>query len=195
MRLLVWIFCTMTLLFGGGITSQYLSEKLIVYYTKNETPAQEELLKLKVYFIENTTTRTLQEKYNLHLEMEMLEGYHMVVIKPIVSLDIRNELLIILTPLFKDIFFIDYEEPDFSIKKESKISHVSTLIEKKKKEWSFMDEMGPQWLALLLLSFVGLLLSIASRRKIIHLGNKQHDLKKKQTHIETEIKKLGAKNA
>ena len=194
MRLLVWMFCTMTLLFGEGTGSQYLSEKLIVHYTKSEVDAQEELLKLKVYFIENAATRAVQEKYNLKLEMEMLEGYHMVVIKPIVSLDLRNELLIILTPLFKDIFYIDYKEHTQILIKKPNVSQL-VPIEKKKKEHSFIDEMGLQWFALLLLSFVGLLLSIASRRKIIYLGNKQQDLKKKQTHIETEIKKLGAKNA
>jgi len=195
MRLLIWIFCTMTLLFAEYTASQHLSEKLIVHHSKNEINAQDELLKLKVYFIENAITRTLEEKYNLQLDIEMLGGYHMVVIKPIHSLELRNELLIILTPVFKDIFFIDYKESTPSIINKHKVSQVLLPREGKKTVLSFIDEIGLQWLALLLLSLVGLLLSIASRRKIIHLGNKQQDLKKKQTHIETEIKKLGSKHA
>jgi hypothetical protein len=185
----------MTLLFAESAISPHLSEKLIVHHSKNESNAQEELLKLKVYFIENAATRRVQEKYNLQLDMERLGEYHMVLIKPIVSLDLRNELLIILTPLFKDIFFLSYQEHTPTIRVKPKVSQVSVSIEENKKEQSFIDEIGLQWLALLLLSVVGLLLSIASRRNIIHIGNKQQDLKNKQTHIETEIKKLGSKNA
>jgi len=195
MRLLVWMFCTMTLLFAGNTASQHLSEKLIVHHSKNETNAQEELLKLKVYFIETAATRKLQEKYNLQLDMEFLGDYHMVVIKPINSLALRNELLIVLTPVFQDIFFINYKEPISSIIKKPKVSQVLLPRVKNKIDVSFVNEIGLQWLALLLLSLVGLLLSIASRRKIIHLGNKQKDLKQQQTDIETEIKKLGLKNA
>jgi len=195
MRLLIWMSCTMTLLFSASSTSEHFSEKLIVHYSKNENNAKEELLKLKVYFIENAATRTLQEKYNLQLDIEMLGVYHMVVIKPIASLDLRNELIIILAPVFKNIFFIDYKESTPSIIKKHKVSQVLLPRKEKKTALSFIDEIGLQWLALLFLSFVGLLLSITSRRKIIHLGNKQQDLKKKQTHIETEIKKLGSKHA
>jgi len=195
MRLLIWMSCTMTLLFSASSASEHFSEKLIVHYSKNENNAKEELLKLKVYFIENAATRKLQEKYNVQLDIEMLGVYHMVVIKPIVSLDLRNELIIILAPVFKNIFFIDYKESTPSIIKKHKVSQVLLPRKEKKTALSFIDEIGLQWLALLLLSFVGLLLSIASRRKIIHLGNKQQDLKKKQTYIETEIKKLGSKHA
>jgi len=195
MRLLIWMSCTMTLLFSASSASGHFSEKLIVHYSKNENHAKEELLKLKVYFIENAATRTLQEKYNLQLDIEMLGDYHMVLIKPISSLDLRNELIIILAPVFKNIFFIDYKESTPSIIKKPKVSQVLLPREEKKTALSFIDEIGLQWLALLLLSFVGLLLSIASRKKIIHLGNKQQDLKKKQTDIETEIKKLGSKHA
>ena len=196
MRLLVWIFCIMTLLLIESVASlPHLSEKLIVYYSKDEGNAEEELLKLKVYFIENEATRSLQEKYNLDLDIEHLADYHMVVIKPIVSLDLRNELRIILTPLFKDIFFLSYQEHTPMIMVHPNKSQLSDSIKDNKKEKSFMDTIGLQWLVLLLLSVVGLLLSIASRRNIIHLGNKQQDLKRKQTDIEIEIKKLGSKNA
>lgn len=44
MRLLIWISCSMTLLFSNSIPSKQFSEKLIVYYTKNEAQAKEELL-------------------------------------------------------------------------------------------------------------------------------------------------------
>lgn len=195
MRLFVWIFCSTILLFGTEIGFQNFSEKLIVYHSKSETNADEELLKLKVYFSENAMTRALQEKYNLQLKMESLGDYHMVEIKPIHSLALRNELLIILTPVFKDIFFTDYKEHVSNIIKQPRVSHMVAQKEKKKKEVSIIDEIGFQWLALLFLSFVGLLLSVASRRKIIHLGNNQNDLKKQQVHIETEIKKLGVENA
>ena len=195
MRLLIWMFCAMTLLFSDTMPSKQFAEKLIVYYDTNEAQAKAELLKLKVYFIENESIRTLQEQHHLVMEIDTLDGYYMVTLKPVVSLDVRNELLIILKPLFKDIFFIAYETHTPSMTKNPKSSKTVIPIEKQKTETSLIDEIGLQWLALLLLSLVGLLLSIASRKKIIHLGKNQKDLKEKQTYIEREIQKLGAENA
>ena len=185
----------MTLLFSNSIPSKQFSEKLIVYYTKNEAQAKEELLKLKVYFMENESTRTLQEKHHLDLEIEKLNTYYMVEVKPISTLAVRNALLIFLTPLFKDLFFVAYEGDISTAITKPKVPQVAPPIEAEKKEVSFMDEIGLQWIALLLLSLLGLLLSIASRKKIIHLGKNQKDLKEKQTYIEREIQKLGAENA
>ena len=189
------MLCTITLLFSAGNTPQHLLEKLVVFSSKNEVRTQEELLKLKVYFIENATTRLLQEKYDLQLEMEHLSGYHMVIIKPIPSHNVRNTLILNLTPMFQDIFFISYEKHANSIVKKMDTSQKNMHNTKKKKEISLIDEIGLQWLALLLLSIIGLTLSIASRRKLIHIGKKQKDLKVEQNKIETEIKKLGAEDA
>lgn len=195
MHFFIGMLCTLTLLFGIGNSPKYFSEKLVVFNSKNESITQEELLKLKVYFIENPTTRSLQEKYDLQLEIEHLSDYDMVVIKPIPSLAVRNTLILTLTPMFQDMFFIDDEKYENGMVQKIDKPQVKLAQLNKKKEISLIDEIGLQWLALLLLSFIGLILSIASRRKLIHIGKKQKDIKVEQKKIETEIKQLGAEDA
>lgn len=199
MQWLIWMSCSITLLYSGNIKTDIFSEKLIVNSTKQEKLSQENLLKLKVYFIENPRTRDLQEAYNLQLDIERLGIYSVTTIKPIKSLSVRNELLILLTPMFKDMYFINYT-PEIkkvvktnSMQTNQKIHVVKTAVVKK--ENSLIDEIGLQWVALLLLSIIGLLLSLLSRRKIAKLGETQEDLKVEQKKIETEIEKLGVQDA
>jgi hypothetical protein len=189
------MLCSITLLFSEGVSSHEFSEKLIVSSSKSKSLTNAELLKLKVYFIENPTTRLLQEKHDLRIEMEKLDNYYMAVIKPINALNVRNDLLLVLTPMFHDIFFIDYKKQSVETHESVTVTKPVNTILQEKKQVSFMDEIGLQWLALLGLSAVGLLLSILSRRKIINLGKRQKDLKVEQKKIEKEIKKLGAADA
>ena len=195
MQLLLWMLCSMTLLYSAGVSSHEFSEKLIVSSSKSESLCNEELLKLKVYFIENPITRLLQEKYGLRIEMEKLDNYYMAVIKPITSLKVRNDLLLVLTPMFHDIFFINYQAEIQMTQETHTVSKSVISRAKEKREKSFIDEIGLQWLALLSLSLLGLILSILSRRKIMKLGKRQKDLKVEQKKIEKEIKKLGAEDA
>jgi hypothetical protein len=199
MQWLIWMLCSITLLYSSNIKTDIFSEKLIVSSTKKENLSQENLLKLKVYFSENPRTRDLQEIYNLQFAIEKLGSYSVTTIKPIESLSLRNELLILLTPIFKDIFFIDSTPKIQKVVKENftqvnqKVHVAKTAIEKK--ENSLIDEIGLQWVALLLLSIIGLVLSLLSRRKIAKLDETQRDLKVEQKKIEIEIRNLGAQDA
>ena len=200
MQLFIGLLCTITLLFSTEMASGKISEKMIVSSSKFDKIAAEDLLKLKVYFIENTATRALQEKHDLEIKMETLETYKTVTIQPIDSLELRNELLILLAPLFQDIFYIEYKKEAPSPVPEPMVSPQDVSVEvpganKLKKEKSFlMDEVGLQWLALWILSIIGLFLSIRNRRKMALLNKKQTTLKTEQANIETEIKKLGVED-
>jgi cell division protein FtsL len=54
-----------------------------------------------------------------------------------------------------------------------------------------VEEVGLQWLTLLLLAVIGLTLSVHNRRKLVTLEKTQQDLSLKQERIEDEIKQLG----
>ena len=193
MRLMLVILFSLTMLFSQGI-----SEKIIVSGDNNSTTAQMHLLKLKMVFMENTQARAVQEKYKLNLEMETLGEYTMVVIKPIRSLAVKNELLLFLSPLFPNIFSIeDYKremtDPESMtesriMKTHDTVPHTNTMHQAK----ILIEEIGLEWIALLLLSLIGLTLSLNSRSKMASLENIQKDLSRKQEEIENEIKNLGA---
>jgi len=199
MQWLIWMLCSITLLYSGNIKTDIFSEKLIVSSTKQEKLSQDNLLKLKVYFIENPRIKELQLTYNLQFAIEKLGSYNVTTIKPIESLSLRNELLILLAPMFKDVYFIDYTPEIQKVVKaditqvNQKVHVVKTAIEKK--ENSLIDEIGLQWVALLLLSIIGLVLSLLSRRKIAKLNETQKDLEVEQKKIEREIRNLGVQDA
>lgn len=193
MRLMIIILFSLTMLF-----SQDISEKLIISGDKNSTTTQMHLLKLKMYFMENVQTRTLQEQHQLNLELETLGDYTMVVIKPIKSLAVKNELILLLNPLFPDIFSIEDKKREMkspnsfigskTIKRDAPSTDTNIIHQAE----GFIVEIGLQWIALLLLSIIGLMLSLNSRRKMANLESIQKDLSRKQEEIENEIKNLGA---
>ncbi|MCK5678680.1 MAG: hypothetical protein KAH72_09435 [Flavobacteriaceae bacterium] len=192
MRLMLVMLLSLTIL-----CSKDISEKLIVSSDKNSTATQMHLLKLKMVFIGNSQTRALQEKYKLNLEIETLDEYTMVVVKPINSLALKNELLLFLSPLFPNIFSIEEHKRETIVPEsmnESKImkTHtpsvdINTLHQAK----VLIEEVGLEWTALFLLSIAGLTLSLRSRGKMSSLENIQKDLIRKQEKIENEIKNLG----
>jgi len=164
--------------------SEAMHEKLIISGDNDIVNAQADLLKLKDYFIKNPDIRLLQEKHKLTLEIEVLGDYVLVVVKPVETETLKSELLTLLKPLFPEIFSIKFQEM------KCPVSPVK--VEKSKYYQFLVEEVGLQWLALLLLAIIGLTLSIHNRKKLGSLEKIQKEFSIKQDQIEDEIKKLGA---
>lgn len=190
MKLLWIMLCSFTLLLSEG-----MSQKLIVYTDKNVKNAQERLLKLKVHFIENPRIRALNEANHLKLELETLGVYTMVVVKPVLSLSIKNGLLMELAPVFPDIFVLEDQAQHQKDKRSAALMPVKNHDVKTNRAKTFMETIGLQWIALLLLATVGLLLSILRRKRLLLLDKNQKALDMDQKEIENEIKNLGKNDA
>ncbi len=200
------------ILFLFTTVSHGFYQKLIVTSDKNLTKVQNSLSLLNNNF---------QNKYHLDIEVERLGEFNILTIKPIESIKIKNEILFIISPLFSDIFAIDYiknisyidyiqdedididfdsedifEEIDEEVEiieivlEETNISVASKPLDKSPKV-SMINQVGLEWLAILLLSFVGLFSSIHNRRKILTLKKKQENLVANQDRIEKDINNLG----
>ena len=187
MKLLWMMLCAFTFLLSEG-----MSQKLIVSTDKHRKIAQDNLLKLKVYFIENPKIRALNEGNHFILELETLGAYNMVVVKPIKSMSVKNTLLMEIHPLFPDIFAIEdktrHQSPEVFISDTNSNVVISSVR-------SFMETIGLQWVAIFILSTVGLILSISRRKKLFVLEEKQKKLYTDQQNIEEEIIELGKYNA
>lgn len=179
MRFIFLVLFSMTLLFA-----QKVSEKLILTNDKNSTSAQMHLLKLKMFFKENEEIQILQKTYALKLSIETLGEYNMLIIKPISEVKVKNALFLLLKPLFPDMFAIE-EKPNI----QQNITNNDSFTAKVE---GMVKEIGMQWVALLILSMLGLILSIVNRRKMSTLEIIQKDLSKRQDELENEIKSLGA---
>jgi cbb3-type cytochrome oxidase subunit 3 len=192
MQVIIVILFSFTMLFSEAIQG-----KLIIGGDNDLLHTQADLMKLKSSFIENQELKELQEKYKLKLEMEVLGDYAIVVIKPVGTLVLKHELLSLLKPLFPDIFFIaekraKIESSNSDKKPASMTNPVSSVKVTGSAVYEFLaEEVGFQWLVLLLLALIGLTLSIYNRRKLATLEKTQQDLSLKQERIEDEIKQLG----
>jgi hypothetical protein len=180
MKFLLGFLLAIACMFASETDTIVVFEKLIIASSKSEKTLQD----LKVLCLENLTIRTLQKKHHFRLVLEKFGEEHIVVIKPIKSRDVRNTLLILLSSKFENIFYVKYEE-----KRQTKVNVLQNNKEVKKLLWITMIDL--QWVALFLLSLIGLILSIHSRKKIAKLGESQVNLKKEQTKIETDIDILG----
>lgn len=179
-----------------SLSHVYASDTLIVSYGQDKNAVEEKYLKLKVYLLENSITRKLQNQYALEVKMQQFEEYYAVVLPHIQTMELRNELFVLLKPIFPHIFYI--HEKALASQKDTKSvptiqhkPHTSVSNNTNMKRESWIDEIGLQWLAIWLLSVIGLVLSIRNRRKMVQIDKTQKDMKVNQTKIEKEIQSLG----
>lgn len=200
------IYILTVVLYAGNpnIENRSINEKLLLGYSTEEEVGKEALLALKLYFQENTHLATLQEKNDLHFKTVRLGAYHVTVIYPIHSLALRNELLLNLSPLFSDMIAIDRGDevpvaeakamkplPQKAPKKKAK----TTGVKKSPDPKPLNTDLSLKWLALALLSAIGLLLSIRNRKKLSRIKEGQKNMQNDQNIIEKQIHTLGVKNA
>ncbi len=189
------LLAVFTFSFSAGEVEEGRTQKLIVSSHKDMISTENDLLKLKVYFHENLTTRSLKEQYHFTFFIETYEAYEAVVISPIDTLVLRNELLVLLAPIFPDIFYI------YTMK--NKINMIRTRVPISRNTNSNVALavkvetalLGLEWLAIGLLAVIGLILSIKNRRKMGKLDSTQREIEDNQKKMEREIKVLGEKNA
>jgi len=192
MHVIILMLFSLTMLFSEAIQG-----KLIIGGDKDLLQTQANLMKLKISFGEVPELMTLQEKYKLKLEMEALGDYAIVTIKPVETSALKHELLSLLKPVFPNIFFIAEKRTEMKGPNSDKGSssmrnpRSSGKVSGNAVYEFLVEEVGLQWLALLLLAVIGLTLSTHNRRKLATLEKTQEDLSIKQEKIEDEIKQLG----
>jgi hypothetical protein len=184
MKLLFIILCFSTLGFAIENSQSRISQKLIIGSSHTEASFQE----VKSYCQTNKTIKALRKKYHLNIQREHIGDYNVTVIKPIHSITLRNTLFVILSPMFKDIFYV--EEQGLQSPPSAQERQKSLSQDKFSLDWMYYG-IGLQWIALLFLSLVGLVLSLRSRRKISELIAHQQALEKEQQRMEKDIKSLG----
>lgn len=169
MKVLLLILGMIISVIAETLEEETILEKLIIPSSNTKVSLEA----IQKYCNEDETLHSLQEKYNFHIEIQRLGDYNVTVITPLKSITLRNTLFIILSPLYKDIFYIKMKD------KKNK----SSLLEE--------ESLGLEWIVLCILSLVGFILSIQSRMKIGQLMKSQDKLQKEQKKMEEEIKSLG----
>jgi len=178
MKILLIILALISVLLSEEIKEQGIYQKLII----SSSHTLSSLEAIQKYCNENTTIHALQKMHHFKIKMQTLGEYNVTVITPIESISLRNTLFIILSPIFKDVFYVEESLP--------KEENMSLAVK---------DDDTILWLyygiGLVLLSLVGVFLSMKSRRKINELIDSQNDLVLEQQKMEKEITSLGGNSA
>ncbi len=180
-RWVIWIFPVM-------VFSTDLSWKLVLDGDKNIQKAQIKLLKAQIVFLEDTALEKLQKKYQLKLKIDSKSGYNLIVIKPIRTESLQKILQVHMSRYFPDLLCI--EDTVEKSKGNMLIDPKKTSLHKVRKKPEKVLGIGIEWIAILLLSILGLLVSFYNRYKIKLLKMQQKTMDIKQDEIEQEIKRL-----
>jgi len=184
MRLIGMLVVCMTLLF-----SENLHQKLIVKGERNSTHVVEDLAALKGFFQMNSEAKALQEKYHLSLTLEQFGAYRVVVIKPISQRVLKQRLQELFTTRGSEIFFVR----DRSVIPKTNQAPIA-LDTPPPIEQSWINIIGLQWSVLLLLSLIGLLLSLYNRQTLRSIKQEQVILGEEQKKMEKQINNLGERD-
>jgi len=129
MKIIVAVLLTLTLLHA-----QYAEEKLVL-----AAGVTEKLATVKNDVADDPYLAGLITKHKLVLQVESFKGYPMLVLKPIRSAALKEELALLLTPRFPDMIFIQNTQPTLSslhqrartaqeADREQKISTFQTML-------------------------------------------------------------------
>ena len=211
-KLLVLLFFLQTMFL------QAIEQKMILSAHLGTKDAAKDLYKIEKFFQENQRAKALQAKHHLGLQMELLEDYVLVTIKPISLTSVKNDLHYLLQEKFPQNFVVD-DTPmrdTLSVKKVIKElkSPKEVLVETKDKSEKisvekaitksemqmfdhvklFWEELESEWIALFLLALAGFMLIYRSTRQISKIKALQKKVEVYQGKLEDDIEDMGEKN-
>jgi hypothetical protein len=189
--------------------AQALNQKMILSAERTIKAAADSLYKAEKFFQENTQAQEIKKMNKLSIDMELLEPYVLVTIKPITNLRVKNQLRYLLQSKFPQNFMVDtikktipkekkhQEIVEKTVPLETKIqtkvvrkpppSHQKKMVpfwEKLKQFWHSLDS---EWLGLIFLALAGFLLVFRSARQMSKIKSLQEEVSKYQTKIEGEM--------
>ena len=187
-----------------------VEQKMIISAEEKTSTSARILYELENFFQEDTHAKELKSKYHLDLEMEVLDKYVLVVIKPIQTVLVKNELKLLLKMKYPQAFMVpnSHKEKKSTVRHKAKkivtetpvpqqIKNVrkipKSVVEKKEiiKADSLLPNIANEWLALLVLAIAGLLLVYRSTRQINKIKKLQEKLESYQEKVENQMDYIG----
>jgi len=200
---------TVILLFTIILFSATLNQKIIIDVTTEPQSSTYILQDIQDFFQKNTLAKSLKSKYNLSITENFLEGYHLIEIKPIYSIEEKNELKLLLHKTYPQFFIVDNTAHEKSVvsssisrleqtsKNKSVVKEQSVckpiVIQKEKTRDSLLEGIFNEWFALIVLALIGLLLVYRSTRQVAKIKALQKRLEQHQDGLRTEVDLIGGR--
>lgn len=192
------------------------AQKMILSANIQTQEAAKDLYKVEKFFQENATAKSLQTKYKLNIQMELLGAHVLVTIKPIRDRVVKNKLNYLLKDQFPQRFVVNDTPvmdklPSTKINKKiepvqkttvtmkvTKKQEVTVARKEKEVQTSISDELklfwnnlDSEWIGLVFLALAGFLLIYRSNRQISKIRALQKEVEVYQSKIENDIAGMG----
>ncbi len=193
------------LIFVLSVFVQAANQKMVLSAHLATENATRDLYDAEKFFQENTQAKQLKTKYNLTLQLELLESYVLVTIKPIKQVSVKNELKHLFQARFPQYFSVD-DSPIRDLKLEKEVTKQEQIPEKPKPIHKeningkvstyaslklFWKKLDGEWIGLLFLALAGFMLVFRSASQIQKIKVLQKEVEKYQSKVEKEMLDMG----
>ncbi len=193
------------LIFVLSVFVQAANQKMVLSAHLATENATRDLYDAEKFFQENTQAKQLKTKYNLTLQLELLESYVLVTIKPIKQVSVKNELKHLFQARFPQYFSVD-DSPIRDLKLEKEVTKQEQIPEKPKPIHKeningkvstyaslklFWKKLDSEWIGLLFLALAGFMLVFRSASQIQKIKVLQKEVEKYQSKVEKEMLDMG----
>ena len=202
-----------------------IDQKMILSTHLEVNKAAESLYQLEIFFRENSFAKKIKSDNKLNLQMELLEKYVLVTVKPIRTTILKNKLQYLLQEhyphnfIVNDTRMLERQRRNTSSKDKvknnittqavvipPKVKPVKEVLAMNSKEENniaeiyeklsaFWKALDMQWIGLWLLALAGFLLVYRSAKQISKIKALQKKVEVYQTKVESEIDTIGEKHA
>lgn len=213
------------LLLLNVLYAKEIDQKMVLSTHLEVNKAAQSLYELEIFFRENSFAKEIKANHHLSLQMELLEQYVLVTLKPIETASLKNKLQYLFQEYYPQNFIVnDTRIQKIRSKEKAKVQKVENEIVKKEtvvspkvepiKEVQIVQEeqgnsMGTvyekvntfwktldlEWVGLLILALAGFLLVYRSAKQISKIKTLQQKVETYQNKVENEIDSIGDKDA
>lgn len=157
--------------------------------------AAEKLYQLEVFFKENALAQALKSKYDLSFEMELLDKYVLITLKPIKTTNLKNKMLYLLSSQYPKIFFVDAvsigDNPTRTEKEMTLHANADFIkkipVEKYREKENRLYMFDTAWSGFLLLAILGGLFVFWVKRQIGKIKTLEKTVEMHHDKIEGEM--------
>jgi hypothetical protein len=184
------------------IRAEEINSKIILSSHIESDEAAKSLYTIEKFFQDNKEAYTLKEEYHLKLGMELLDKYILVTITQIKMYSVENTLQHLLKEKFPNSFIVqrDVEIPvlkkyastqnTMNMNKNISNNNIKEIQNSQRKKESFFNSMDKKWMAIILLSLVGLMLLYRSAKQLTKIRILQKEVAKYQIILEDEVNQI-----
>ena len=165
------------------VLSEAASYKMVISSDTNIDNASDTLNSIEKFFQENTIAKSLKQKHDLQLKLELLNNYVLTVIRPIDSKSLKNNLEMLLSPRYPKMFIVKEESAIYENKNNAYANHVNQqhIVGSNN---SYVEGITDQWLLFIVLTLLGFLLVYVIGSQILKIKNLQKKLENEQDELD-----------